>query len=440
MEDSEIIQRDVVVVGGGLAGLSAAAYLAKSGKKVALLERGMVGGRAVTLKLKGFSFNFGAHAIYGRDTSKLRQFERELGINIDWRDFTPHKAKYDLGTDVTDIPSNVRGLFKTKLMKGADKLKFTFEVFKTLLHAEKGHSHISIKKWMEDKDISDDVKEMMLTLASSNFFTREPENIPSDVFFQYYRRLFTTNKPVAYIAGGWQSLINEFLRVIEENGGEVYTKAKVDGIEVDGQNVTTVHSKKGSFQADDFIFAIPPQELTKVFADTKIEHSVSQYAQYRPSYVFVYDVGLENRLDVPYSYVYDKYNKIFITDISYYDESCTPEGGQMLQAIAYLNEEDLGDKEKLGEYQEKIEQLYDKHFPGWRDELVVPRISKRATAQEIKWIMNQQAMPVSFPDYQNTFFAGDWCEGTGQLSELSFSSAYNVCQLITEKNRVEHGA
>lgn len=78
---------DVVIVGGGLAGLSSAAYLSHQGKKVILLERGVLGGRAVTLKIKGFSFNFGAHAIYGRDTSVLHRFERELGLQIDWRDF-----------------------------------------------------------------------------------------------------------------------------------------------------------------------------------------------------------------------------------------------------------------------------------------------------------------------------------------------------------------
>lgn len=48
---------DVVIVGGGLAGLSSAAYLSSKGKKVAVLERGQLGGRAVTLKIKGFNFN-----------------------------------------------------------------------------------------------------------------------------------------------------------------------------------------------------------------------------------------------------------------------------------------------------------------------------------------------------------------------------------------------
>nr|WP_269745642.1 NAD(P)/FAD-dependent oxidoreductase [Brevibacillus borstelensis] len=424
---------DVVIVGGGLAGLSAAAYLSSKGKKVVLLERGALGGRAVTLKIKGFNFNFGAHAIYGRDTSVLKTFEKELGLNIDWQDFNPNKARYDLGDDLTAVPANVQGLFRTKLVKGFDKVLFTFEILKTMLKMETGHPHLSIQKWMEKQNVSEEVKEMMLTLASSNFFTREPEKIPSDVFFTYYRRIFTTNKPVAYIGGGWQALIEEFVRVIEANNGTIMTKTKVESFRVENDKVVAAVTPEAEFTGDEFISCIPPKEMTKVFKDTKLEHAIAQYATYEPTVVVVYDIGLKQRIDVPYTYIYDKQNNIFITDISYYDKTCVPEGGQLLQATAYLRQSEVGVKEVVEQRKQEIEQLYDKHFPGWREELVVPRVSTRAVVQEIKWTMNQEALPISLPDYRNLFFAGDWCEGQGQLSELSFSSAYEVSKLILSK-------
>lgn len=425
---------DVVIVGGGLAGLASGAYLASKGKKIALLERGALGGRAVTLKIKGFNFNFGAHAIYGRDTSVLSTLEKELGLHIDWRDFHPNKAKYDLGDDLTAVPANIQGLFQTKVLKGLDKVKFTFEILKTMLKLETGHPHLSIQKWMEKKNISEEVREMMLGLASSNFFTREPEKIPSDVFFSYYRRIFTTNKPVAYIGGGWQALIDEFVRVIEQSNGTILTKTKVESVTVEEDRVTGVATAEGVISGDEFVFAIPPKELAKVFKETKLEHGISQYANYEPTYVVVYDVGLKNRIDVPYTYIYDKQNNLFVTDISYYDTTCVPEGGQLLQATAYLNQSEMGNKEAIEQRKEVIEQMYDKHFPGWREELVVPRVSTRAVVQEIKWTMTQKPMPVFFPDYRNLFFAGDWCDGQGQLSELSFSSAYEASKLILQKD------
>ena len=430
MMQDEQQQFDVVIVGGGLAGLSTAALLSKQNKKVLVLERGILGGRAVTMKLKGFSFNFGTHAIYGRDLSVLKKLEKELGLQIDWRDFSPTKAKYEVDGELTDVPSNVKGLFRTKLLSESGKVKFAFEVLKTLTSIEKGHPHMSIGKWMETKKLSPEVKEMMLTLASSNFFTKEPELIPSDVYFNYYNSLFKTSKAVSYIGGGWQALINELVRVIEENNGEVRTKAKVDGVEVQGDRVTSVRIKDEVITGRKFVFAIPPKELLKLFTDSPIEHIVQQYALYHPTVVFVYDIGLKERLDEPYTYIYDTDNRLFVTDISYYDETCVPEGGQLLQATAYMKQSDVGNKEATEVIKQKIEAFFDKHFAGWREQLVVPRISQRAIVQEIQCNMTQQSMPLYFMPIRNSFFCGDWCEGQGQLSELSFSSAYNVSELV----------
>ena len=58
-------QVDIVVVGGGIGGLGAAAMLGRSGKRVLLLERSSsLGGRGATSVESGFHFNFGPHALY----------------------------------------------------------------------------------------------------------------------------------------------------------------------------------------------------------------------------------------------------------------------------------------------------------------------------------------------------------------------------------------
>ena len=50
----------VVVIGSGFSGLSAAAFLAKSGMKITVLEKNeQLGGRARMFKDKGYSFDMG---------------------------------------------------------------------------------------------------------------------------------------------------------------------------------------------------------------------------------------------------------------------------------------------------------------------------------------------------------------------------------------------
>src|SRR3954466_12966775 len=56
---------DVAVIGGGLGGLAAAAYVARDRRSVVLCEKASaLGGRAVTTELGPFRFNLGPHALY----------------------------------------------------------------------------------------------------------------------------------------------------------------------------------------------------------------------------------------------------------------------------------------------------------------------------------------------------------------------------------------
>ena len=50
------------IIGGGIAGLTAAAYLARAGRRVTVFEKAQaIGGRARTEIKNGFAFNIGPH-------------------------------------------------------------------------------------------------------------------------------------------------------------------------------------------------------------------------------------------------------------------------------------------------------------------------------------------------------------------------------------------
>ena len=87
-----------MIIGGGIVGASAAYYLAKSGKKVALVEKGRVAGEQS-------SRNWGAVRVQGRDRAEIplmldcikiwKDMESELGETIDWKQQGQMLVAYD---------------------------------------------------------------------------------------------------------------------------------------------------------------------------------------------------------------------------------------------------------------------------------------------------------------------------------------------------------
>ncbi|MFL6475055.1 MAG: FAD-dependent oxidoreductase [Nitrososphaera sp.] len=77
---SEVDSSNIVIIGGGLAGLSTAALLARSGRAVTLFEQSSneIGGRARTSEFDGFYFNQGAHALYLSDLGST--ILQDLGV------------------------------------------------------------------------------------------------------------------------------------------------------------------------------------------------------------------------------------------------------------------------------------------------------------------------------------------------------------------------
>lgn len=74
-----IIDKKVVIIGAGMAGLTAAAYLTKAGYEVLLLEKNdRSGGLLSTLKYNGFSFDSGPRALV--NSGIVKPILRELGV------------------------------------------------------------------------------------------------------------------------------------------------------------------------------------------------------------------------------------------------------------------------------------------------------------------------------------------------------------------------
>jgi len=93
---------DAIIVGGGIAGLTAAAYLSKAGKSVLLCEQQeKFGGLVNTFERDGFTYDGGVRAL--EDSGVLFPMLRQLGISLD---FVPNTISVGIEDKVVKIESD----------------------------------------------------------------------------------------------------------------------------------------------------------------------------------------------------------------------------------------------------------------------------------------------------------------------------------------------
>lgn len=426
----------VAIIGGGLAGLTAAAYLSESNNiEGVLFERSpQLGGRAFTYEKSGFTLNYGAHAIYGIDRHNISVIEKELGLSFSSKQVDKRKVVYSKHGHVTEAPLDFVNLVKTDLLSPLQKVRFIGEITAIITQFHQMQNYATLKDYLDHSGVDNDLKELWIHLVCSNFFI-SPEDalkVSGKVISEYYHNLFLSNRPVNYVLGSWAVITNQLQEKIAASGRwEISLQEAVEYVqEENGKFILQTKKREAAF--DKVVFAMPVQQVAKLLQGTPWEKYLDRYKNSKPTEVMVYDVGLTRVVARPFNYLSDMDNKMFITDVSATDESLVPEGGQLLQGVAYFNDDFESDEQRkayLDQRQQGMEGLFDKHYPGWREAVAVKRVSKKAMVSSVKNIEGNELLP-NRVEHVPFLFCGDGCSGKGELAERSFSSARKVGQII----------
>lgn len=254
-------QYDCVIVGSGLGGLAAAAYLAKFGRRVLVLERGAgIGGYAHPFQRDGRYYDPAIHVVPGaaeggtidsllkyldvRDMCEFVESDSLYRVVIgDTRLDAPFGAASFIDAHVQEFPheaEGIRGFFALceKFLEEAHQVPVQLSVKELGAAVERFPTLFTNRTRTLDDVVGQFIKDprcKAFCTAGWPYMGLPPSQLSFELFARF---LFTQMHGLYHCKGGFQHLVKAFVTAIERCGGTILTNAPVTRIEVrDGRAV-----------------------------------------------------------------------------------------------------------------------------------------------------------------------------------------------------------
>jgi phytoene dehydrogenase-like protein len=404
---------DVVIVGGGLAGLAAAAVAARAGAAVRVLERsGEPGGRARTRDLDGFLLNLGPHALF-RQGAGLALL-RELSVPVEGR-----VPRYD-GLALRDgaahvLPSGPRSLFTTRLLSPLGKLEFARLLSRLQRGTAVARPGQALESWIRAQGLRADAEGLLRTLLRVATYADDPGRQDASAALAQLR--LAANGGVLYLDGGWQGLVSGLKRAAGAAGAELATGTRAEALEADSQGVRGVRDATGAFHAARrVILAVPPSEAARLAGALAPPLRAAAEAAV-PVFAACLDLGLRP-LPRPASTFALGIDRPWYLSVHSATARLAPDGQALVHALRYLGP----DRPASAEVEREMESLMDRVQPGWREQVQVRRfVPELAVANDLQRPGGRPSIVV--PGVAGLHLAGDWVGGEGLLADASLASA-----------------
>ncbi|SHE14786.1 Dehydrosqualene desaturase [Chlamydia abortus] len=420
---------DVVVVGGGIAGLTAAIYAAKAGKQSIVIEKqNRLGGRAISNKKKGAYFNLGGHALYKGDAYATFM---ELGLNIQGN--RPSIDGYGVWKDkLYTLPTDMKSLFTTSLLSWKGKMEFATCLTKLAKMDTRRFDRISIREWVEGNLRDPMARNIFYSLLRTASYVVGPD-LPAAG--PVLKQLQSSLKGVLYLDRGWGELIDELHNKASDLGVRFVTNKKVSFIDTSGDIVQQVHCEDGTkFDTYNVILATSPSIAHQLvpFAEKTALHTWKEQAIEVTAACL--DVALKRLLKPKQQFAFGIDQTVFLTNQSraaYLSDN----GGQVISVLKYQGKETDPDKDL-----HELEDMLDLLQPGWRQELIVKQYLPKMTVCHDFIHVNRLENPgPAVPEIQGLYVAGDWVSHGELLVDAATASAKRAIQhILTLEGKVRN--
>jgi phytoene dehydrogenase-like protein len=418
---------DVIVIGGGLAGLTVTTFLARAGKSVTLFEQSTkeIGGRARTSVFDGFYFNQGAHALYLSDAGAA--VLRELGIA--YTGGKPPTTSYDIlnGKKYRLLIRSGSSVVGAKSLETSTEnmINQFFDSFNEIDFTKL--ENVSVQEWIEGNVQNADAVEIIKTFVRLNTYGNDPDIQSAGSVLRQFQ-IYNLGG-VMYLDGGWQTLVDGLVAAVTNAKARIVMGKKAVKVQRSNSEWIVTLSDRTQISAKVLVIATGPNEAHGLFYDGERPEVLSKAVkELKPIRMACLDVALSNLpqgdalfalgIDSPlYFSVHSAYAKL------------APKNGALIHLAKYLG---TAIKPKPKEDEQELEDLLDLLQPGWRQVVVKKRpLPSMVVSNALVTATNGGLSGRPDPKIEDSMYiVGDWVGSEGLLSNASFASAKQAAQLI----------
>lgn len=209
---------DVIVVGGGLAGLTAAATAAGEGARTLLLEPHPPGGRARCDDRNGFTFNRGPRALYLDGAA--RPILESLGVTTDHGVAPPTKGAVGrVDGRLRRLPGGPASLLATSMLGPIEKVRLGALLARLPRIDPHTVAGQSFGEWLDSLGLSDRCHDVVAMVGRVATYAARPETVDAGAVLTNVQYALGTG--VRYLDGGFQTLVDGLASAAERNGVEI---------------------------------------------------------------------------------------------------------------------------------------------------------------------------------------------------------------------------
>lgn len=430
------MKSDVVIIGGGIAGLSTGALLAKQGKRVTIIEKGnQAGGRAYTYEEQGFTLNYGPHAMYIPESGMLGDVMRRLERPVPTCEYVDAmRAYWADGDRLAVMGAKPHQVLTTKLFSIGER----FQLVKLMLALKSAKPETvapgtTWRAWVEDQTGDPAVRRFAMALGTINTYTRPAADLDAAWLLAHFKRVLFAKDYVGYMCGGWRSMYDVFIDELQANGGVLITGARVERVEMEGARIAAAVTAGARYEADAFVCTLPPQEAPSIAPEgSALQAEMRRWSRLEDVRALCVDLGFSREVRRDLALIFDIERDLYYSVHSYTTPDLAPAGGQLLHAMAYLSPEEADDENLLAARKTELITGLDLHFPGWRDAVVVERTlpAARVVAARQTPENRKHMVPLRPSSASNLYFAGDARDIPYDLSLIVLASAIEVADAV----------